>query len=56
MTDIHLNFLTDRAAEAFCAEIGETAVDGVLVGGDIGEAPSLIRYLDLLEARIARPI
>jgi len=56
VTDIHLNFLTDRAAEAFCAEIGETGTDAILVGGDIGEAPSLLRYLDLLEARIARPI
>src|SRR3989304_958251 len=55
-TDIHLNFLTDRAAEAFCAEIDETGADAILVGGDIGEAPSLLRYLDLLEARIARPI
>jgi len=56
VTDIHLNFVGPSAVEGFCRSIGDLGPDVVLVGGDIGEAPSITTYLQILEDRLRRPI
>lgn len=39
LTDIHLNFIDDIARQKFYQEIVNTQCDGVLISGDIAEAP-----------------
>ena len=56
LTDIHLNFLDDREVRSFMEDIVSYKPDAVLLGGDIGEAPSLTGYLLALEDHIVRPI
>jgi Icc-related predicted phosphoesterase len=56
VTDIHLNFVDDEGIEQFCRQILATDCDALLVGGDIGEAPSVARYLDGLVRRLERPV
>ena len=46
LTDIHLNFLDNNARQIFYQEIVNTQCDGVLISGDIAEAPSLISILE----------
>ena len=41
LTDIHLNFLDDVVRQRFYQEIINTESDGVLISGDIAEAPSI---------------
>jgi predicted MPP superfamily phosphohydrolase len=55
-TDIHLNFVSPEGAEAYCAAVNDTRPDAVLVSGDIAEAPSVGRFLELMARRIAAPI
>ena len=45
LTDIHLNFLRTRAVEAFLASLADAKADAFLIGGDIGEAHDVTRYL-----------
>lgn len=54
LSDIHLNFV--RQFDALIAEIQVAGVDGLLIGGDIGEAGSFAGYLGQLEARLKLPI
>lgn len=56
ITDIHLNFVDSDGIERFCNKILSTDADAVLLSGDIGEAPTLGSYLDLLQERLRRPI
>jgi hypothetical protein len=56
LTDIHLNFLRPPAVEAFLASLADTEADAFLLGGDIGEAHDVTRYLAVLENRVQRPI
>ena len=56
VTDIHLNFVNRPAIERFCREILDTSPDAVLLGGDVGEAPSVADYLRFLESLLRRPI
>jgi 3',5'-cyclic-AMP phosphodiesterase len=55
-TDLHLNFLSDKDAKAFCAALASTEADCFAISGDIGEARSVQRYLRLLENSLQRPI
>jgi 3',5'-cyclic-AMP phosphodiesterase len=55
-TDIHLNFISPTGIEEFCRRIIAAEPDVVLVGGDIGEAPDVAAYLQILETWLARPI
>ena len=55
-TDIHLNFLGADAVERFCDTIVAAAPDALLVGGDVGEAESVERFLCRLEERLSRPV
>ena len=56
LTDLHLNFLSDKQAEAFCAHLARTDADCFVFTGDIGEAPNVEHYLRLLERSLQRPI
>lgn len=56
LTDIHLNFLKTDALESFYRHVARTACDGVLITGDIAEAPSLSATLKELKSEINAPI
>ena len=56
VTDPHLNFLDHAALDAFCAELAQQESDAFLITGDIGEAPNVAIYLNMLDSRLARPI
>ena len=54
--DIHLNFLNSNKIQNFLNKIAGNAPDALLIGGDIGEAPSITEYLQIIEAEIQCPI
>lgn len=56
VNDIHLDFADQPVIEGFREAIKQTGGDGVLIGGDIGEAPSLEKYLKYLARKLACPI
>lgn len=56
LTDIHLNFINSGELDNFCNKITSIHPDGVLIGGDIGEAPSLTNLLITLEQKLRCPI
>ncbi len=56
LTDLHLNFLSDKQAERFCVDLARTEADCFAFTGDIGEAPNVERYFRLLESSLERPI
>ncbi|HEV2613576.1 MAG TPA: metallophosphoesterase [Gammaproteobacteria bacterium] len=56
LTDIHLNFLDEDARKLFYREILNTNSDGVLISGDIAEAPSLVYLLNEIADCIRKPI
>lgn len=56
LTDIHLNFLEPEAVGHFLVDVTEQSPDAVLIGGDIGEASSIGRYLRAIEAAFTCPV
>src|SRR5690242_9724006 len=56
LTDIHLNFIDDVARQKFYQEIVNTKCDGVLISGDIAEAPCLVDILNEMARYIDKPI
>lgn len=56
MTDIHLNFLGPEAIGRFLKRVLSKKVDGLLIAGDIGEADSVVEYLDLIQQECRTPI
>src|SRR5437764_12266516 len=56
ITDPHLNFLQRPAVEAFFQTVAETAADGILLSGDIGEGRNATQYLKLLASHVTCPI
>ncbi len=56
LTDIHLNFVDLGKVEEFCRRIAGKEPDGLLLGGDIGEAQNVTTYLRLLEDQLECPI
>lgn len=56
LTDIHLNFIDDVARQKFYQEIVNTECDGVLISGDIAEAPCLEEILNEMASYIDKPI
>src|SRR6202034_3532252 len=56
LTDPHLNFLGHEAIDSFCASLAEQAADAFLITGDIGEAPNVAVYLNILDNHLARPL
>jgi 3',5'-cyclic AMP phosphodiesterase CpdA len=56
LTDVHLNFLRPDELEAFLTRLAAECGDAVLLGGDVAEAPSLVRYMKLIDRELARPV
>ena len=56
LTDIHLNFIDEVARQRFYQEIVDSQCDGVLISGDIAEAPCLVDILSEMENYISKPV
>ena len=56
LTDIHLNFINIDERKEFCQKIINTECEGVLISGDIAEAPSIKGILQELANFINKPI
>jgi Icc protein len=56
LTDIHLNFIGALAFDRLVADVRAVEPGALLIGGDIAEAHNLVRYLEMLDARLALPI
>lgn len=56
LTDIHLNFLKPKQVDAFLQSLSREAADCFLVSGDIGEADSVVGYLEQMAAILKRPM
>ncbi|MEN8260760.1 MAG: metallophosphoesterase [Pseudomonadota bacterium] len=56
VTDIHLNFVDSGELDNFCGKITSLHPDAVLIGGDIGEAPSITNALLTLAQNLRCPI
>jgi len=56
LTDLHLNFLETPAIVEFLHTVAAADPGAVMIGGDIGDAPHLLSYLDLIEDVLRRPI
>ena len=56
LTDIHLNFLKFNQCEDFLKRLSEEKVDCFLISGDIGEADSIIPFLQRIELAVERPV
>lgn len=56
ITDIHLDFVSAAASDRFMAEIADMEADGVLVGGDIGQAASVERLLRRIGRLVRKPV
>lgn len=56
LTDIHLNFLERDQVGAFLEKVSKGSADCYLISGDIGEADSIIEYLQLMVSVLKRPI
>lgn len=56
LTDIHLNFLNLEARKSFYAEIKALKCDGIIISGDIDEAPSIVCCLKEMEECLQQPI
>ncbi len=56
LTDIHLNFLSDPECVAFLDSVREENLDAILLGGDIGESPTLEHFLTMITNHIPCPI
>jgi predicted phosphodiesterase len=56
LTDIHLNFLGPEYRSIFYSRVSEEKPDALLVGGDIGEADTVIQFLDEIAIATKVPI
>lgn len=56
LTDVHFNFIDDVTRQKFYQEIVNTKCDGVLISGDIAEAPFVVDILNEMMKYIDRPI
>jgi len=56
LTDIHLNFVSSSNRSRFYDLVREQKLDALLLGGDIGEADSVIQFLAEMEDSLHIPI
>ncbi len=56
LTDLHLNFLSRAGSDAFLHRLSGVDADAFLLGGDTGEAGSLLDYLRRLDTLADRPV
>jgi 3',5'-cyclic-AMP phosphodiesterase len=52
VSDVHLNFVDARTRQELYGSIGRAEADGLLVGGDVGEAANLARFLQEMAAEL----
>lgn len=55
LTDIHLNFLKSKQVQDFLHALSKESADCLLMSGDIGEADSIIGYLEDIETVLQKP-
>jgi len=55
-TDCHLNFLNDKQIKKFCNEILDYEPEGIVITGDISEAPTIEIHMRMLEMYLQKPI
>lgn len=56
LTDIHLNFVSLEDVSRFATSVRNSKIDAVVITGDIAEAPTVVAYLQELEAILQCPI
>lgn len=56
LTDLHLNFVRSHARQTFYAQLRAQKVAALLVGGDTGEADSVLAYLSELVNAVGVPV
>jgi len=56
LTDIHLNFIAADARKKFYQKIIDIGCEGILISGDIAEAPSIKNILEELANFVKKPI
>jgi 3',5'-cyclic AMP phosphodiesterase CpdA len=56
ITDPHLNFLEEKKLQRFIAELARQSDDGLVITGDIAEAPTVIGYLERLDKALPFPV
>jgi 3',5'-cyclic AMP phosphodiesterase CpdA len=56
LTDLHFNFVARRGIDEFLAQVAAQHADWVLIGGDIGEARDLTKYLQVIDDRLPCPV
>ena len=56
LTDIHLNFLKIDQVQKFLELLSQESVDFYFLTGDIGEADSIVDYLELVGSILKKPI
>ena len=56
LTDIHLNFINKNTRQNFYHKVINTQCDGILISGDIAEAPCLADILNEMADSIKKPI
>ena len=56
LTDIHLNFVSLQNRQSFYVGVLNPTLDALLLGGDIGEADSALRFLAEMEHALRVPI
>ncbi len=55
-TDIHLDHLTEAEISSFGQSLAATGADGILISGDIAQAPTLAESLITLARQVKQPI
>jgi len=56
LTDVHLNFVPPAGRADLYARLRAAALDALLIGGDIAEAPSVLSYLSELHQAVDLPV
>ncbi|HUU87877.1 MAG TPA: metallophosphoesterase [Candidatus Glassbacteria bacterium] len=56
VTDPHLNFLSPLSIKEFCNKLNSHPADGVVITGDIAEAPTVAMFLETIATTVHKPI
>ena len=56
LTDLHLSFVPRAERMAFYGSVRAEEPDAILLGGDTGEAPNLLEFLDEIDRNLQLPI
>ena len=55
LTDLHLSFVPPENRQAFVDEVSAAGADALLIGGDVGEAKNVVRFLENLASQFELP-